>query len=61
MDISKGFDGGIHAFGAVVFMLLALVLYKDIYQNIQQLSVFPKLMHWVAFQEVHQTEQASLS
>jgi hypothetical protein len=60
MDISKGFDGGIHAIGAVVFMLLALVLYKYIYQNTQQLSVFPKLMHWVAFQEVHQMEQASL-
>jgi hypothetical protein len=54
MDISKGFDCGIHAIGA-------LVLYKSIYQNTQQLSVFPKLMPWVAFQEVHQMEQASLS
>lgn len=60
MDISKGFDGGIHAIGAMVFMLLALVLYKSIYQNTQQLSVSPKLMPWVAFQEVHQMEQASL-
>ncbi len=53
MDISKGFDGGIHAIGA-------LVLYEHIYQNTQQLSVFPKLMHLVAFQEVHQMEQAVL-
>jgi hypothetical protein len=53
MDISKGFEGGIHAIGA-------RVLYKYIYQNAQQLSVFPKLMHWVAFQEVHQMEQADL-
>ena len=53
MDISKGFDGGIHAIGA-------LILYKCIYQNTQLLSVFPKLMHWVAFQEVHQMEQAVL-
>jgi hypothetical protein len=53
MDISKGFDGSIHAIGA-------LVLYKYIYHNTQQLSVFPKLMHWVAFQEVHQLEQAFL-
>jgi hypothetical protein len=52
MDISKGFDGGIHAIGA-------LVLYEYIYQNTQQLSIFPKLMR-VAFQEVHQMEQAVL-
>jgi hypothetical protein len=53
MDISKGFDGDIHAIGA-------LVLDKYIYQNTQQLNVFPKLMDWVAFQEVHQMEQAVL-
>ena len=53
MDISKGFDGGIHTIGA-------LVLDKYIYQNTQQLNVFPKLMDWVAFQEVHQMEQAFL-
>jgi hypothetical protein len=53
MHISRGFDGGIHAIGA-------LVIYKYIYLNTQQLSVFPKFMHWVAFQEVHQMEQAFL-
>lgn len=53
MDNSKGFDGGIHAIGA-------LILNKCIYQNTQQLSVFPKLMHWVAFQQMHQMEQAVL-
>ena len=53
MDIFKGFDGGIHAIGA-------LVIYKYIYLNTQQLSVFPKFMHWVAFQKVHRMEQAVL-
>jgi hypothetical protein len=53
MHISRGFDGGIHAIDA-------LGIYKYIYLNTQQLSVFPKLMHWVAFQEVHQMEQAFL-
>jgi hypothetical protein len=54
MHISTGFDGGrIHA-------IRALALYKYIYQNTQQLNVFPKLMHWVAFEKVHQMEQAFL-
>jgi hypothetical protein len=53
MPISRGFDGGIHVIGALVF-------YKYIYLNTQQLSVFPKLMHWVAFQKVHQMKQAFL-
>jgi hypothetical protein len=52
MHISTGFDGGIHA-------ISALVIYKYNYLNTQQLSVFPKFMHWVAFQ-VHQMEQAFL-
>jgi hypothetical protein len=45
MHISRGFGGGIHAIGA-------LVIYKYIYLNTHQLSVFPKFIHWVAFQEV---------
>ena len=35
MHISRGFDGDIHAVGA-------LVIYKYIYLSTQQLSVFPK-------------------
>ena len=50
MHISRGFDGGIHAIGA-------LVICKYIYLNTQS---FPKFMNWVAFQEVQQMEQAVL-